>query len=116
MRRFPICKQSIDVGYDGRAVGGRGGGTALRVSNRTGEILGIAVWFSGIRLFLAGEERTFRWGLVLFCGPPGTFLVWRRDGARMTRSASAFWLSALVISASAGAASAADQAIIRKAA
>src|SRR5215470_12862741 len=34
----------------------------------------------------------------------------------MTRSASAFWLSALVISASAGAASAADQAIIRKAA
>ena len=34
----------------------------------------------------------------------------------MTRSASAFWLSALVISATAGTASAADQAIIRKAA
>src|SRR5262245_24358256 len=43
------------------------------------------------------------------------FLSGDGDGARMTRSA-ALWLSALVISASAGAASAADQAIIRKAA
>src|SRR3954471_679347 len=113
--RFPICKQMIDQ----RANADRGcrldGGVPLHLRNRSGEILGIAVWFDGIRLFLPGEERTLPRGLVLRASR-NIFWSGERDEARMTRNASVFWLSALVISATAGTASAADQAVVLKAA
>jgi hypothetical protein len=52
-------------------------GTALPLRNRSGEILGIAVWFGGIPLFLAGEERTLQRELVLRASRN---IFWSGDG------------------------------------